>query len=328
METVREEYTLTPPELKDILNMSVQGVHHILKSQKIKTILDNKKHKIISNAVRQIFVSRGYKYNNEVIAFQIVKGGTGKSSLAHSLAIRANQYGARVLCIDLDQQGNLSQALGVTDPNYDTILDIIKKDDPIDVEQVIIPITETLHLIPSNMNNSVLDKVIQIEQGPLQYIFKDVIDKIRNNYDYIIFDCSPAISSTNTAAALASDRIILPVNPDQFAFEGLKITIEEISKLNNKYKRSAPLLLNILFNKFDARKSASSDYLRLLMAHDVYKNMTLKTFIRDNTDISNSIRKKLSVFDGTRNSYIREDLDILCKEIMGLSDFFATLHEN
>jgi chromosome partitioning protein len=318
MDTLREDYTLTPPELKEILNLSVQGVHHTFKANSIESVLIKRKHRVKSAQIRKLFLARGYTYHQEVISFQVVKGGTGKTSISHSFAIRANQYGARVLCIDIDQQGNLTQAFGVDSTNFDTILDVIKNKQSL--TDIILPITPSLHLIPSNMNNSVLDRYLQVEREPLEYIFTDMLNKIRNQYDYIIFDCPPAISCANTAATLASNRIIIPVNPDKFSMEGLKITVEEAARLNAKYKKTSPCI-NILFNRYDARKSSSSEYLKQLMSNDVYKDLMLNTFIRDNADISNFIRHKESIFDSTKNSYAREDLDLFCREIMGLDSF-------
>lgn len=324
METLREDYTITPPELKEILNLSVQGIHHTLKANNIESILLKKKHRVKPDQIRKLFQARGYKYKNEVISFQVVKGGTGKTSISHSFAIRANQYGARVLCIDIDQQGNLTQAFGLDSSDFDTILDVIKDESKLSLNDVILPITPTLHLIPSNMNNSVLDRYLQVEQEPLEYIFTDLLKKLRTQYDYIVFDCPPAISCANTAATLASDRIIVPITPDKFSMEGLKITIEELARLNAKYKK-APPLINILFNRYDARKSSSSEYLKQLMSHEVYKDLMFNTFVRDNAEISNFIRHKESIFDSTKNSYAREDLDLFCREIMGLDTFAQTI---
>ena len=75
-----------------------------------------------------------------------------------------------------------------------------------------------------------------MSQENLATVFKDQIEKVIDNYDVIIFDCPPAISSATAAATLASTRIVMPVTPMKFSFQGLKASIEEISSLEKKFK--------------------------------------------------------------------------------------------
>ena len=317
METLRQDYTISTPELKSVLDMSPQGIHHILKSSKIDTFIKNNRKHISPLGIRKLLESRGYKYKKEVISFSVVKGGVGKTSLSHSFAIRASQYGARVLCVDLDQQGNLSQAFGIDPTDHYTIFDYIKKEEKICLDEAIIPITNNLHLIPSNMNISFLDRYLQLTNAALHRVLKEIFDEVKDRYDYIIQDCPPAISSVTAASILASDRIIIPITPSKFAIEGLKATIEEATSLSDKFQKPN-LAFNILFNRYDARKSSSNDFLRLVMGHPIYKDLLLNSFIRENIELENCINKKQSVFDNVKKSFSREDIDLLTQEIMGL----------
>ena len=307
MGNLREDYSISARELDSLLSVTPQGMHHLIKSMEIQTEIKKNKKYIAPFEVRRLFESRGYQYKKEVISFSVVKGGVGKTSLSHSFAIRASQYGAKVLVIDADQQSNITQAFGIDEDDLPTIFDVIQHSSTL--EDSILPITENLHLIPSTMNMSFLDRYIQINQENLATVFKDLTDKALQVYDYIIFDCPPAISSVTAAATLASNRIIMPVTPMKFSFQGLKASFEELETLQKKFKNK-DLLKNIIFNRFDARKTSSNEYLMKLAGSEAYKRHMMRCFIRENSDLENCINQKQSVFDYNRKNNAREDLDL------------------
>ena len=113
---------ITAVDAAKLKNVTTQAIHKELKSKGLKSYKNNNRVYFGHDTARSIF---NHKLKQSVISFQIVKGGTGKTSMTHSFAIRANLYGARVLCIDLDQQGNLSQAFGVNCENSPVMVDII-----------------------------------------------------------------------------------------------------------------------------------------------------------------------------------------------------------
>lgn len=317
MDALRQDYTISVRELDQLLNVTPQGMHHLMKSMDISTqIVKNKKY-IPPVEVRRLFESRGYSYPNEVLSFSVVKGGVGKTSLSHSFAIRASQYGARVLVIDLDQQANITQAFGIDDEDLPTFFEVIQHE--MDINEAILPITSNLHLIPSSMNMSFLDRYLQLNQENLNDVFKDQIDKISKQYDIIIFDCPPAISSATSAATLASTRMVMPVTPMKFSLQGLKASFEEVSNLEKKFKKKN-LEKSIIFNRFDGRKTSSSEYLRELASSEGYSKYMMNCFIRENSELENCINQKHSVFDYNKKNNAREDLDIFTRELMALNE--------
>jgi chromosome partitioning protein len=318
MNTLREDYSILARELDQLLNVTPQGMHHLIKSQGLETELIKNKKFIFPNGVRKLFSSRGYKYKKEIISFSVVKGGVGKTSLSHSFAIRASQYGASVLVIDIDQQANITQAFGIDDENLPTFFEVIKQE--ISMQDTVIPLTSNLHIIPSNMNMSFLDRYLQIQQENLASVFKDHLDKLLDVYDYIIFDCPPAISSVTAAATLTSTMIVMPVTPMKFSFQGLKASFEEINNLNKKFKKQDKLKIKIIFNRYDARKTSSTEYLRQLAGSDSYNKYMMSCFIRENSDLENCINSKHSVFDFNKRNNAREDLDLFTREIMQLNE--------
>jgi len=316
MESLRVDYLISVRELDELLNLTPQGLHHLIKTLEVETELIKNKKFLRPRAVRRLLERRGYKFKKSIIAFSVVKGGVGKTSISHSFAIRASQYGARVLVIDLDQQANITQAFGIDDEDLPTIFEVIQQQQ--NIEDIILPITSNLHLIPSNMNMSFLDRYIQLRQENLMSVFKDQIEKVIDSYDYIVFDCPPAISSVTAAAALASDQIIMPVTPMKFSIQGVKASLEEFENLEKKFKKK-DLIKNIIFNRFDARKTSSTEYLTKLAGSEIFNRYMMKCFIRENSELENCINHKHSIFDFNKKNNIREDIDLFTREIMGLN---------
>ena len=106
---------------------------------------------LLPTQVRQILLSANFQYPNKTISFQMLKGGVAKTSSALNIGLRAAQFGARVLFIDLDQQANLSFALGVEDENLPVWLNIVEKNKTVD--ECVISIEPQVDLIPSGLDN-------------------------------------------------------------------------------------------------------------------------------------------------------------------------------
>jgi chromosome partitioning protein len=248
------------------------------------------------------------------VAFQIVKGGTGKTSLAHAVAVRANLYGARVLCIDLDQQGNLTQSFQVNAEELPVMVDILKEG--LDLKDTIVHVSEGLDLIPSRIENAILDNVIMLSRLPLEHVYREKLQPLKKKYDLIIIDCPPALGQSVAAAALSSDMVIAPVTPEEFSLSGLKISVQEILNLEQNYKTNIPFKL--VLNKFDTRTSLSHEVLSTLIKHPIYAEKLFKTYVRASQEFPNSITNSESIFDNLKSSSAKEDIDLLTKELLGI----------
>jgi chromosome partitioning protein len=317
------EYSLNAFDLADIFSISVQSVYQKLKKDSLGFKHPKKGYLIPSPDVRKLFESRGIGYQHKVISFQCCKGGVGKTSLAYSLGIRANMYGAKVLLVDLDMQGHLT--LGFT--NDDNASSLVAEDVPVwanlirndvsSIKDIIRPITNTLHLIPSNLNNSVLENLIvqNIRRMPLHKVVKSYLDEVENEYDYIIIDCAPGFSAINTGAMYSSNLIIIPAAPDRYGADGVSKTVSELSDLKKSMELSFDI--KILLNRYDARKRLSVEQLVKLQAQ--YPSNMLSCYIRENSEIPNATDQGVSVFDmPKKKTPSKEDLDVLAREIMGI----------
>lgn len=256
-----------------------------------------------------------YKFKHKIISFQIVKGGTGKTSIAYSFALRANLYGARVLCIDLDQQGNLTQAFGVNAKDKPVMIDVLKENKKL--SDAIFAFSPGLDLVPSRIENSILDNYLMLEKENISKIYSSLIDKVKDDYDVIVIDCPPALGQSVAAATLASDIVLSPLTPEQFSLSGLHITYDEISALARKYDKE--INFKVMINKFDTRTALSTEVLTLVLNDPTFKNLLCKTFIRVCQDFPNSINRGGNIYDDLKKSVAKEDVDLLTREILEIS---------
>ncbi|MGK5083519.1 ParA family protein [Bdellovibrionota bacterium FG-1] len=320
--TDRDEYAMNAFEVADIFGITPQAVYQRIKSGKIGVKHPERGYIVYSPDIRKLFEEKGIRYNHQVISFQCCKGGVGKTSLAYSLAVRANMYGAKVLCIDLDMQGHLT--LGFTrdeavpkfvSENVPVWADLLKGSVPA-VTDLIVPITPSFHLIPSNLENSTIETVLANNRKiNVQKAISGYLEELKPYYDYIIIDCAPGFSGINTAATCASNLVIIPAAPDRYGIDGVSKTVTELKEIQKNYDLT--LDLKILLNRYDARKKLSVSQLMKLQTQ--FSEHLIACYIRENSEIPNATAKGISVFEmPKRVTPAKEDLDVLAREIMGL----------
>lgn len=298
-----------------LLNVSVQAIHKQLKTKNLEFSKSQNRVYFYHKTAKQIFK---FKIKPKTVAIQIVKGGTGKTSLVHAIAVRASLYGIKVLCIDLDQQGNLTQSFQVNPEKTPAMVDVINGN--FAIEDSIIPVGEGLDLMPSRIENAVLDNILMIKRLPLDRVYKDKISFLKKsrNYGLILIDCPPALGQSVTAASLAVDCIIAPVTPEKFSLSGLKVTNQEIDAIKTSYKKNIPL--KIVLNKFDSRTTLSHETLSLLIKHEIFGDKLFKSYIRSSQEFPNSTAKEMSIFDTLKNNSAKEDIDLLTRELLGIEN--------
>lgn len=315
---------MTAADASVFLNQTVQNVHRLLKTKQLDW--NKSANRVFFNhTTAQKLFNLKFPTSTKVVAVQIVKGGPGKTSITKNIGIRASLYGAKVLLIDLDQQGNLSNDLISSAESTPVMIDLITDSD-LSVNDAIVPIFDGLDLIPSRLENSALDNTLTLEHHPLDRVFKERIDSLRSKYDLILIDCPPAISASVAAAALASDLVVCPVAPEKYCLDGLKMTHGELLNLEKKFKRHIPF--RIIMNKFDNRTLLSSDILEVLHKSTIYGPKLYKTFVRASQEFSNTTAKKESIFDSLRITPAQEDIDALTREILDLNVQRPKLSEN
>ncbi|MNK07364.1 Sporulation initiation inhibitor protein Soj [compost metagenome] len=266
---------------------------------------------LLPEQVRKILLAEGHKYPQKVISIQMLKGGVAKTTSVLNMGLRAAMYGARVLFVDLDQQANLSFALGVEDEELPVWIDIVEKKK--NIEECVRFIEPHIDLIPSSLNNSVLDRVLMNSNRNWAQAIKAPLEKIMHRYDLVIIDTAPALSATNTAVTIASDEVILPVNPDRFAFLGLQKNLAELEDIKEDFELT--FTKKVLFTKFDGREKVSHELLQKCI--ESFEDNLMKSYIRTSSEVKNSIRSGKTLFAG--KSPVKADYDSATREMLGFA---------
>lgn len=310
---------LSVSEISPFLNqITPQALYKLLKVKNIESYLINKRKRVISPAgIRKIFIDKGFKYKQQVVAFDMIKGGVGKTTISATLGVRASHYGARVLLIDFDLQGNLSRSFDLPQNEFPVWIDVIRGEKSI--HDCVLNVDEFLDIIPSNLNNSRLDIEISSSNINIKDVVADLLQPIKNNYDLIIIDCPPAINKVSASAICASNFVVIPVNPDPYSMDGLDMTINEINRLKKGFKVSG-LDYRIVWNKYDARKRLGALYMHNI-AKDIPSDKILPVVIRVDSTYENAIANAMSIFDVKKNNTAKEDIDQLAKEILGINEW-------
>lgn len=294
-----------------ILNTSIQNVHKKIRSIGLPIQKMQNRVSFTHTVAKKLF---NFPLSPTIYSTALVKGGVGKTTIALNFAIRSSLLGAKVALIELDQQANLTHTCNVDAKEKPIMIDVISQSIPI--EEAFVSVSDGLDLLPSRVDNALLDNMLLLGKYPLDKVFLKPFSELKNKYDVIVLDCPPSIGAVVSAAALASDIVIMPVNPTDYSMAGLDLTYRELTDLCSKFDKK--LIMKIIFNKYDARTKLSFNILSEIIQHPIYKKMLLRSHIRNNQAIENSISTGKTIFDTMRNTSEKEDFSLVTDELLGL----------
>ena len=200
-------------------------------------------------------VSNDKGKETKIIAIINQKGGVGKSTTAVNLSAALGEFGKSVLLIDLDPQGNATSGLGVEKGQLNRcIYDVLLNDEQI--ENILITDVFTgLDLVPATINLAGAE-VELVSEMARENRLKDAVEKIRGRYDYVFVDCPPSLGLLTVNALVGSDALIIPIQTEFYALEGVTKLLESMKRVKNRLNTKLEIF-GILLTMYDGRTTLS-----------------------------------------------------------------------
>lgn len=196
---------------------------------------------------------------SEVIAIANQKGGVGKTTTTINLSASLADKGKKVLVIDMDPQGNASSGLGVDKNNLDTTIYQLMIGENSFSEVVQENVLDNLDVIAANVDFAGIEIDFEdVDHGDRNYVLKEIVEEIRDKYDFIIIDCPPSLNTLTLNAMTAADSILVPIQCEYYALEGLTQLINTINLVKDRLNED--LYINgVVFTMYDGRTNLSID---------------------------------------------------------------------
>ena len=230
----------------------------------------------------------------KVISIANQKGGVGKTTTSVNISTILAKKGKKVLMIDTDPQGNATSGLGIDKNVNFSIYDVIINDVEIDntIQQTMV---KNLEVCPSNINLAGAE-VELVSMEDREYKLKEKIDSQKDKYDYIIIDCPPSLGLITLNAFTASDSVLIPVQCEYYALEGLGQLLNTIQLVQEHLNENLQIE-GALLTMFDARTNLSNQVVREVNKY--FENKVYKTVIPRNVKLSEapSYGMPISIYD-------------------------------
>lgn len=249
-----------------------------------------------------------------VIAIANQKGGVAKTTTAVNLSAWLSLMGRRVLLIDIDPQGNATSGIGLDKEKlvytvYDVLINGVK------AEKVIVQSPmENLFVLPSRIDLAGAEiEMVSIKER--EYLLKKAITGVRNNYDIVIIDCPPSLGLVTINALAAADSVIMPIQCEYYALEGLGQLMNTISRIQRGINRELKIE-GVLLTMFDGRTNLSIQVVDEVKRH--FRDKVYTSIIPRNVRLSEapSHGKPVMLYD--RRSRGAEVYHELAKEVLGI----------
>ena len=193
-----------------------------------------------------------------IIAIANQKGGVGKTTTAINLSACLAEAGKKVLVIDLDPQGNTTSGFGLDKEELtSTVYELMLNECTIRESMYSVEDVEGLKLIPSDVNLAGAEiELLGINEK--EYILKNEVDYIKDDYDFVIIDCPPSLNMLTINAMTTADSVLVPIQCEYYALEGISQLIHTIDLVQERLNENLKID-GVVFTMYDSRTNLSSD---------------------------------------------------------------------
>ena len=251
----------------------------------------------------------------KIISVANQKGGVGKTTTSVNLSACLAQKGKKVLLVDIDPQGNGTSGLGVEVHNDKSVYDVIINETNIK-DTLKITMLDNLKVCPANIDLAGAE-VELVSMVSRETRLKDALEDIKKDFDYIIIDCPPSLGLITLNAFTASDSVLVPIQCEYYALEGLGQLINTI-KLVQKHLNKNLSIEGVILTMYDSRTNLSSQ-----VAHEVEKyfgNKVFQTIIPRNIRLSEAPSHGLPISLYDKDSKGAETYKKLAEELILLNE--------
>lgn len=249
---------------------------------------------------------------SRVIAIANQKGGVGKTTTAINLSACLAECNKKVLTIDMDPQGNTTSGLGVDKNNAEnTTYDLLIGESTVE-ECLRREVFQNLDLLPSNIDLSGAEiELIGIEKK--EFILRDEIKGIRDDYDFVIIDCPPSLNMLTVNAMTTADSVLVPIQCEYYALEGLSQLIHTINLIKKRLNPSLEIE-GVVFTMYDARTNLSLQVVENVKAN--LRSNVYKTIIPRNVRLAEAPSHGLPITRYDPRSAGAESYRLLAQEVI------------
>lgn len=220
-----------------------------------------------------------------IIAFSNQKGGVNKTTLTFNVGYLLAEAGKNVLVVDADPQSSLTTIFNVD--SKQNITDVLLNNESID--KVIIQIENNLALVPAGIELANFEVNVATKKGR-EYYFKDILEPIKDQYDYILIDSPPSLGLLLINILNASDRVIIPTQTDYLSYKGLDLLLHTVAKVKETFNRELKVS-GVVATAHDGRTLHSREILELMEGLNVLAVITNSVKVKDATLASLPLHK-------------------------------------
>jgi chromosome partitioning protein len=228
-----------------------------------------------------------------VIAITNQKGGVGKTTTAINLGAALAEMGHYTLLGDLDPQGGLSLGLGLAAHDLDLTIYNILTDTRIPIAGITHHVRPHLDLLPSNIDLAVAEFQLIAQMGR-EYILREALQNVRQQYEFIILDCPPSLNLLTVNALTAADAIVVPLQVEYFALRGLEQLMDVYSRVRRRLNPNLEII-GIVPTMVDVRRT--NDQQILQEVNKVYPGMLLDVYVKESIKFADAPRHQRSILE-------------------------------